>query len=187
MEASARWELFCGLCGAFYGESVESASALESRGLAAIVLFYKVGLFAERFLNGLDEFLATLRKTAHGNDSVAFGVVVRDGEGLAVRFQSIGGAFDEIIGRLAFFGVKHLEAVRRDRLGGIGWRAAAVKDDGKWCSDGVPVLGKLADEFLTGGSRVPGLTGRQLLPSMQETVAINEYANDCHVRSIVWR
>ena len=60
--------------------------SLVAVGFAAVVFFYKFIAFAQGALYFANEFLATLSEAAHGDDGVAFGVIVGDGEGLAVWF-----------------------------------------------------------------------------------------------------
>ena len=42
------------------------------------------------------------RHSAEGDDGVAFGEIISDRKGLAVGFEAVGGAFDEVVGGFAF-------------------------------------------------------------------------------------
>ena len=71
-------------------------------GFAAVVSFHEVIALFHHALDVFDEFFTALGHSAEGDDGVAFGEIISDRKGLAVGFEAVGGAFDEVIGGFAF-------------------------------------------------------------------------------------
>ena len=78
-------------------------------GFAAVVFFDEGFAFAEDTVDVLNEVFAALCHAAHGNDGVALGVVVGDGEGFAVGLEAVGDALDEVVGGFSFSRKNDLE------------------------------------------------------------------------------
>ncbi len=136
------------------------------------VIHYSLDIFNELF--------AALSHSTEGDDRVAFGKIVGDGESFAVGFEAVGGAFDEVVGGFAFGGVDYFQALGGGWLGGAGGGAAAVKEKGDGRVRAVGVLGELGDERIAGARSVARLAGGKVAPSVQETVAVHQNAHNGH-------
>ena len=145
---------------------------------ADVVLQLGEGVF-----HGLNEAPATGRHPAQGDDGVALGVVVGDGQDFAVGAETVGGAFDDVIGGLAGAGVKDFEF----RGGFNGGKAVpgvrAIEDDGDGRADGVAVKREAVDELVARGGGMAGLAGREFRPGVQEAVTVNKNPGQSHAAS----
>ncbi len=123
-------------------------------------MFFDEGFaFAEDSIDFEDEILAALGHAAHGDDGVAFGVVVGDGKGFAVRLEAVCGALNEVIGSFAGTGIDDFEGRGGRILGRPTAGTGAIEKQSEGRADAVGVLGDHANERLAGPGGVAGALG----------------------------
>ena len=71
------------------------------------------------------------------------------------------------------------------RLNRAGGRAAAVEKNGYGRADGVLILGKPVDQLVASRLRMAWLAPGKFRPSVQQAIAINEYAHQCHPAKVL--
>jgi len=123
---------------------------LVAIGFPAVVFFDEGFAFAEDTVDVFDEVFAALGHAAHGDDGVALGVVVGDGEGFAVGLEAIGHTLDEVVGGFSFSRKYDLEWIGRNGFRSFLGRASAIEEERDRRADAVGVLGEHADERLAG-------------------------------------
>lgn len=136
--------------------------------------------FAESGLDLADEGFATLGMAAHGDDGVAFGVVVGDGEDFAVGAEAVGDPLDHVVGGLALARVEDFDLWAGGDLGDSGGGTLAIEEDGEGNPGHVLVAGELVDQCLACLGGVGGMAGCQRVPGVEEAVAVDEDADEGH-------
>ena len=159
--------------------------SLEAASLAAIVMMKGLGPLTQGFSHLPDEPTTARREPIHRNHRIALGVVVRDREHLAPRGEAVRGAFDHLVRGLAVAREQHFDGVRGIMRTRRPPAARAVKENSHRCADGVLVMREATDELIPGGFGMARLPRRQLRPTVEQAVAVNQDAHQRHEKSIL--
>lgn len=154
--------------------------AAETCAFGAVVNLEVVLQFAQGAFHGLNETQTTCGHPAHGDDGVALGIVVGDGQDFPVGAQPVRNTFDHIVGGLPGAGEENFQFRGGFDGGKAGPGVGAVKDDGDRRADGVTVKSQPMDEFVAGGGGMAGRAGGEFRPGVQEAVAINQNSRQRH-------
>ena len=166
----------------------KSSSRLpESVSLGAVVMFQVVVRFIQRAFDVADKIQTTCGLAAEANDDIALGVVIGHSQHLAVRLETMRGAFDHFVGRLAPAREQDFDAAGGVGLWCPGRRSAAVEKNRYRRTDGILVTRENVNQFFARRGGMARFAGRQLRPTMQEAVTINQYADERHISIVALR
>ena len=96
-------------------------------GFPAVVGLQERIAVAKDTLDITNELLTALRGATHGDDGVAFGVVIGYSEGFAVGLEAEGSALDEIVSSFAFARKNDFQRIGRYSFRCIFWGAGSVE------------------------------------------------------------
>ena len=158
----------------------ELSGSFESIPLLEVFFLNSVLQLIAYLFQRTDKIVAPTGHPSHRPNRLPLREILRDHQHLSIGAQSMSGTFDDLISRLASLGVQNFHLPGRLLDGGAHRRSVPIEHHSDWGSRSIVVPREFSHQFIAGGRTMPSLTRSEILPMMDEAVAVDQNANKAH-------